>query len=81
MIVRAALDLAAQRRLLDHNVAHSAHGRRRRAETTPARAWSADELAPSSPRPVASACTRHCTSLRTPGIAFGVRCGLEDVTG
>ena len=45
MIVRAALDLAVQRRLLDHNVAHSAHGRRRRAGTAPARAWSADELA------------------------------------
>ena len=26
MIVRAALDLAVQRRLLDHNVAHAAHG-------------------------------------------------------
>jgi integrase len=45
MIVRAALDLAVQRHLLDHNVAHSAHGRRRRAEAAPARAWSAAELA------------------------------------
>lgn len=45
MIVRAALDVAVHRRLLDHNVAHSAHGRRRRAATTPARSWSADELA------------------------------------
>ena len=45
MIVRAALELAVQRRLLDHNVAHSAHGRRRRSGAAPARAWSADELA------------------------------------
>jgi hypothetical protein len=45
MIVRAALDLAVQRRLLGHNVAHSAHGRRRRGTSTPARSWSADELA------------------------------------
>ena len=46
MIVRAAaLDLAVQRRLLDHNVAHSAHGRRRGPGTAPARAWSTAELA------------------------------------
>ncbi len=45
MIVRAALDLAVQRRLLDHNVAHSGHGRRRHAQISPARAWSASELA------------------------------------
>jgi hypothetical protein len=37
MIPRVALDLAVQRRLLDHNVAHSAHGRRRRPATSPAR--------------------------------------------
>ena len=45
MILRAALDLAVQRHLLDHNVAHSAHGRRRRSGTAPARAWTAAELA------------------------------------
>ena len=45
MIVRAGLDLAVQRRLLDHSIAHSAHGRRRRAGSASARAWSADELA------------------------------------
>jgi integrase len=44
MIVRAALDLAVQRRLVDHNIAHCAHGRRR-SGTAPARAWSAGELA------------------------------------
>jgi integrase len=44
MILRAALDLAVQRRLLDHNVAHSAHGRRQRATMSPARAWTAAEL-------------------------------------
>jgi hypothetical protein len=48
MIVRAALDLAVQRRLVDHNVAYSAHRRRRRSPTTPARAWS---WPPSSARP------------------------------
>ena len=45
MIVRAALDLAVHRHLLDHNVAHSARGRRRRPATTSARSWSASELA------------------------------------
>ena len=45
MIVRAALDLAVQRRLLDHNVAHSAHGWRRGPGTAPARVWSTAELA------------------------------------
>jgi len=45
IIVRAALDLGVQRRLLDHNVAHSVHGRRRRGTSTRARCWSADELA------------------------------------
>lgn len=44
-VMGAALDLAVQRRLVDHNVAYSAHRRRRRSPTTPARAWSADELA------------------------------------
>ena len=67
MIVRAALDLAVQRRLLDHNVAHSAHGRRRRAGTAPARAWSAVELATFLVRsPTVDGSTRRCTSPRTP---------------
>lgn len=45
MIVRASLDLAVGRQLLDHNVARSAHARRRRATKTTARAWTAPELA------------------------------------
>jgi integrase len=44
MILRAALDLAVQRRLLDHNVAYSAHGRRQRTVTSPARTWTTAEL-------------------------------------
>jgi integrase len=44
MIVRAALDLAVRRQLLDHNVAHATHARRRRPTATRARAWTAQEL-------------------------------------
>lgn len=45
MIIRAALDLAVQRALLDHNVAHSAQLRLPRAGTSTARSWTAGELA------------------------------------
>jgi len=44
-VVRASLDLAVRRQLLDHNVAHAAHARRRRPTKTTARAWTAWELA------------------------------------
>jgi len=45
MIVRASLDLAVQRQLLDRNVAHAAHARRRRPTKAGARTWTAQELA------------------------------------
>jgi len=45
MIVRAALDAAVNRHLLDRNVAHAAHARLPRAAPTVARAWTASELA------------------------------------
>lgn len=45
MIVRAALDAAASRHLVAHNVAHAAHARLPRAAATVARAWTAAELA------------------------------------
>jgi integrase len=45
MIIRAALDLAVQRALLDHNVAHSAQLRLPRADAPTARSWTAAELA------------------------------------
>lgn len=45
MIVRAALDAAASRHLVDSNVAHAAHARLPRAAATVARAWTAPELA------------------------------------
>lgn len=45
MIVRAALDLAVRRQLLDHNVAHATHARRTRKSRVRARAWTAQELA------------------------------------
>jgi integrase len=45
MIIRAALDLAVQRQLVDHNVAHAAHARRRQATKAAARTWNAAELA------------------------------------
>ena len=44
-IVRAALDLAVQRELLDTNVAHAATARRRRPTNACARTWTAQELA------------------------------------
>lgn len=44
MIVRSSLDLAVPRQLLDHNVAHSTHARRRRPTGMRARAWTAQEL-------------------------------------
>jgi integrase len=45
MMLRAALDLAVQCRLLDHNVAYAAHGRGHRPASSPARSWSTVELA------------------------------------
>jgi len=45
MIVRAALDLAVQRELLDTNVAHAATARRRPPTKACARTWTAQELA------------------------------------
>jgi integrase len=45
MIVRAALDAAASRQLVERNVAQSAHARLPRAAPTVARAWAASELA------------------------------------
>jgi hypothetical protein len=45
MIVRASLDLAVGRQLLDYNVARAAHARRRRPTKTITRAWTAHELA------------------------------------
>ena len=45
MIIRAALDTAADRELVDRNVAHAAHARLLRAPRTSARAWTATELA------------------------------------
>ncbi len=45
MIVRAALDLAVRRQVLDHNVAHATHARQRRPSRVRARAWTAHELA------------------------------------
>lgn len=45
MIVRAPLDLAVRRQLLDHNVARATHARRRRPTRACARAWTAQELA------------------------------------
>lgn len=45
MIVRASLELAVQRQLVDRNVAHSAHARRRRPTKAVARTWTAAELA------------------------------------
>lgn len=44
MIVRAALDVAVERRLVQRNVAHEARSRRRPPADAVARAWSADEL-------------------------------------
>jgi integrase len=71
MMVRAALDVAVQRRLLDHNVAHSAHRRRRRAGTAHARAWSADELATF----LAAARSRHLYSALHVAAHTGMRRG------
>lgn len=45
MVLRAALDLAVRRELLDSNVAHAAHARHRRPTTMVARSWTASELA------------------------------------
>ncbi len=45
MIVRASLDSAVRRQLLDHNVARSSHTRKHRPTKTTARAWTAQELA------------------------------------
>ena len=45
MIIRAALQAAADRRLVNHNVAQAAHARLARARPTAARAWTAAELA------------------------------------
>jgi len=45
MIIRAALQAAVDRRLIDHNVAEAAHARLARARPTTARAWTAAELA------------------------------------
>jgi integrase len=45
MIVRAALDAAVSRHLVEHNVAHAAHALLPRAAPTVARAWTASELA------------------------------------
>ncbi len=44
-ILRASLDLAVRRQLLEHNIAHSTHGRRRRPTSVRPRAWTAHELA------------------------------------
>jgi len=44
MIIRAALEAAMDRQLLDRNVAHRAHARLPRAGTTAARVWTASEL-------------------------------------
>lgn len=45
MIIRAGLDTAADRNLVDRNVAQAAHARLPRARRTTARAWTAAELA------------------------------------
>lgn len=45
MILRAALEAAAERHLIDRNVAHAAHTRLARSRATTARAWTAIELA------------------------------------
>ena len=45
MIVRSSLDLAVRRQLIDHNVAHATHIRRRRPTHSRARSWTAQELA------------------------------------
>ena len=45
MIVRAALDLAVRRGLIDRNVAHATLARRRRITKTVARIWTPQELA------------------------------------
>jgi integrase len=45
MIVRSSLDLAVRRQLLDHNVAHATHARRRRPTGVRPRSWTAQELA------------------------------------
>jgi integrase len=45
MILRAALDAATSRHLVDRNVAHTAHARLARARATTAQAWTAAELA------------------------------------
>lgn len=44
MIIRAALDVAVERQLVDRNVAHGARARRRPPTRAAARAWSAAEL-------------------------------------
>jgi integrase len=44
MIIRAALEAAMDRQLLDRNVAHAAHARLPRAGGTAARVWTASEL-------------------------------------
>jgi hypothetical protein len=66
MIIRAALDLAVQRELIDRNVAASTQLRLPRAGRTTARAWTAPELAT-----FLAAARRHrlyppCTSPPTP---------------
>jgi integrase len=45
MIVRSSLDLAVRRQLLDRNVAHATHARRRCPTGVRPRSWTAQELA------------------------------------
>jgi hypothetical protein len=75
MIIRAALDLAVQRQLVDRNVAHAAHARRRQPTKAAARTWNATELAEflaahaasGSTRPSISPPTRACDAARSSG--------------
>jgi integrase len=45
MIIRSGLELAVRRKLLDHNVAHATHARRRSPTGLRPRSWTAAELA------------------------------------
>ncbi|MDP8962124.1 MAG: N-terminal phage integrase SAM-like domain-containing protein [Actinomycetota bacterium] len=70
LIVRNALDLAVQRRLVDRNVALTIHSPRRRGGgSAVARVWSAQELAAFSTSPRISGSTRHSTLRPTPACA------------
>jgi integrase len=45
MILRSSLDLAVRRQLVEHNVAHDTHARRRQPTGVRPRSWTAQELA------------------------------------